>query len=87
MGQRSETEAWRNVAVRLFLTGKLFLQFMELVELLLDDFPGFPLRPAPWDSVIASVCSRMKHWNAVKSDRNFSSAFISDERGNSVFGG
>ncbi|KRX22044.1 hypothetical protein T07_6062 [Trichinella nelsoni] len=44
--------------------------------MLLDDDSGFQLRPALWELVIASACSRMKRWEAVRSVCNFS-AFIS----------
>ncbi|KRZ75605.1 hypothetical protein T10_2970 [Trichinella papuae] len=74
MRQLSATEAWRKVAVRLFPTGKLPFRVVALIGLLLDDVSLSRLRPAPWDSAIASACSRMNRWKAVRSDRNLSSA-------------
>ncbi|KAL1232440.1 Vacuolar protein [Trichinella spiralis] len=74
------TEAWRATA-RLSQTGKLPLRIVDLVLLLSDAFPGFQLRPVlkmlQWDSAINPICSRIKRWNAAKSDCNFSSAFTS----------
>ncbi|KRZ00306.1 hypothetical protein T11_3889 [Trichinella zimbabwensis] len=77
MGQWCATEACRNVAVCLFPTGLPPLQVVELVALLLDEVSELRLSSERWKSAIASAFSQIKRWKAVKSDRNFSSAFTS----------
>ncbi|KRX71393.1 hypothetical protein T06_9717 [Trichinella sp. T6] len=68
-------EAWLATS-RLSQTGKLPLRVVDLVLLLSDAFPGYQLRPIlkmlRWDSAINPACSRIKRWNAAKSDCNFS---------------